>query len=132
MKKLVRESGREKEFIISSCATSNEEIWNGVGNPVYPPARKMLAEHGISCEGKRAVRLQKSDYNKYDMLVCMDSNNVRNALRIVEGDADGKLSKLMSFAGSDADVSDPWYTDNFQKAYDDIYKGCAALLEKLK
>ncbi len=132
MKKLVRESGREKEFIISSCATSNEEIWNGVGNPVYPPARKMLAEHGISCEGKRAVRLQKSDYDKYDMLVCMDSNNVRNALRIVEGDADGKLSKLMSFAGSDADVSDPWYTDNFQKAYDDIYKGCAALLEKLK
>jgi len=132
MKKLVRESGREKDFFIASCATSNEEIWNGVGNPVYPPAREMLAEHGISCEGKRAVRLVKSDYDKYDMLICMDSNNVRNALRIVEGDADGKLSKLMSFAGSDADVSDPWYTDNFQKAYDDIYKGCAALLEKLK
>lgn len=132
MKKLVRESGREKDFFIASCATSNEEIRNGVGNPVYPPAREMLAEHGISCEGKRAVRLVKSDYDKYDMLICMDSNNVRNALRIIESDPKGKLSKLMSHAGSEADVSDPWYTDNFQKAYYDIYKGCAALLEKLK
>ncbi len=132
MKDLVKKLGRHKEFVIASCATSSEEIWNGVGNPVYPPARKILNEHGISCEGKRAVRLQKSDYDKYDLLICMDSNNVRNAMRIIEGDPKGKLSKLMSHAGKDADVSDPWYTDDFETAYNDILEGCMALIEKLK
>ena len=130
-KDMAKKQGREKDFCVSSCATSNEEIWNGVGNPVYPPAKKELMKHGISCEGKRAVRLVKSDYDKYDYLVCMDANNVRNTMRIIEGDKENKVSKLMRHAGKNADVSDPWYTDDFEKAYNDIYEGCKALFEKL-
>lgn len=131
-KDMIKKQKREKDFYVASCATSNEEIWNGVGNPVYPPAKKELANHGISCEGKRAVRLVKTDYDKYDFLVCMDENNVRNALRILEGDEENKVSKLMHHAGKNADVSDPWYSGDFEKAYSDIYEGCKALFEKLK
>ena len=131
-KDMIKKQKREKDFYVASCATSNEEIWNGVGNPVYPPAKKELANHGISCEGKRAVRLVKTDYDKYDFLVCMDENNVRNALRILEGDKENKVSKLMQHAGKNADVSDPWYSGDFEKAYSDIYEGCKALFEKLK
>ena len=130
-KDMIKKQKREKDFYVASCATSNEEIWNGVGNPVYPPAKKELANHGISCEGKRAVRLVKTDYDKYDFLVCMDENNVRNALRILEGDKENKVSKLMHHAGKNADVSDPWYSGDFEKAYEDIYEGCKALFEKL-
>ena len=130
-KDMIKKQKREKDFYVASCATSNEEIWNGVGNPVYPPAKKELANHGISCEGKRAVRLVKADYDKYDFLVCMDENNVRNALRILEGDKENKVSKLMYHAGKNADVSDPWYSGDFEKAYSDIYEGCKALFEKL-
>ncbi|MBR5264568.1 MAG: low molecular weight phosphotyrosine protein phosphatase, partial [Clostridia bacterium] len=75
-KDMVKKQGREKEFFVASCATSTEEIWNGLGNPVYPPARAELAKHGISCEGKRAVQLQKADYVNYDLLIAMDSNNI--------------------------------------------------------
>ena len=93
---------------VASSATSTEEIWNGIGNPVYPPARAELKKHGISCEGKRAVQLKKIDYEKYDVFYCMDSSNVRNALRIFGSDPDNKVKKLLSLAGEDRDVADPW------------------------
>lgn len=119
-------------FHIASCATSTEEIWNGVGNPVYPPAKKELAKHGISCEGKRAVQLRKDDYSKYDYLICMDSANVRNAHRILGGDPENKISKCLDFAGINRDVADPWYTGNFEATYNDVVMGCEGLLQHLR
>ena len=98
---------------------------------MYPPARSELAKHGIDCGGKRAVQLQKSDYEKYELFVGMDSANIRNMLRIFSGDPEGKVKKLLSFAGKDADVSDPWYSDRFDIAFSDISEGCIALLEHL-
>lgn len=118
-------------FIISSTATSTEEIWGDIGNPVYPPAKAELAKHGISCDGKRAVQLKKSDYEKYDLFIGMDSMNIRNMHRILGGDPDEKIRKLMEFTGSGKDVADPWYSGNFDVTYRDIYKGCEALLEYL-
>ena len=130
-KKLAQERDLEKEFYISSSATSTEEIWGNVGNPVYPPARAELAAHGISCDGKRAVQLTRADAEKYDLFVGMDSANIRNMHRMLGEGASDKIFKLMSFAGKDADVSDPWYSDRFDVAYRDIYEGCEALLEYL-
>ena len=118
-------------FYVSSCATSTEEIWNGIGNPVYPPAREELKKHGISCGEKRAVKLQKSDYEKYDYLICMDSRNIRNALSILGSDTKGKVSKLLDHTQKGGDVADPWYTGNFNITYHDISKGCEALLDEL-
>ena len=126
-KDMVRKIGREKEFVIDSSATSTEEIWNGIGNPVYPPAKAELAKHGISCEGKRAVQLKKSDYDKYDLFLCMDSRNVTNTMRIFGSDPYYKVYKLLKHK----DVSDPWYTDRFDVAYNDILEGCRQLLESL-
>lgn len=117
--------------MISSCATSTEEIWGDIGNPVYPPAKAELAKHGINCEGKRAVQLKKSDYLKYDIFIGMDSMNIRNMHRILGGDPDDKIRKLMEFTGSGKDVADPWYSGNFDITYRDIYNGCEALLETL-
>ncbi len=130
-KNMVSEIGRVGDFVIASSATSTEEIWNGVGNPVYPPARDELKKHGISCEGKRAVQLKKSDYENYDYLICMDENNRRNMMRILGSDPENKISKLMSFAGEDRNVADPWYSGDFATCYRDIYMGCKALLEKI-
>ena len=118
-------------FVISSTATSTEEIWGDIGNPVYPPAKAELAKHGINCDGKRAVQLKKSDYEKYDLFIGMDSMNIRNMHRILGGDSDEKIRKLMEFTGSGKDVADPWYSGNFDVTYRDIYKGCEALLEYL-
>ena len=130
-KDMVKQQGREKEFFVASCATSTEEIWNGLGNPVYPPARAELAKHGISCEGKRAVQLTKKDYESYDLLIAMDSNNVRNIHRIIGSDPAGKVRKLMDYTPRGGDVADPWYTDRFDVAYRDIEEGCRCLLEQL-
>lgn len=132
LKDMLHDIGAEDNIMVSSCATSTEEIWNGVGNPVYPPAKKKLAEYGISCEGKRAVQLKKSDYDDYDLLIGMDSNNMRNIRRMTGNRSDDKLFKLMEFAGSDRDVADPWYTGDFDKTYDDIYEGCKGIIEYLK
>ena len=131
-KRMVAERGLEAEFEIRSSATSTEEIWNGMGNPVYPPAKAELAKHGISCDGKRAVQLQKSDYDKYDLFVGMDSANIRNMHRILGGDPESKIHKLMDYTSRPGDVADPWYSDRFDIAYRDIYEGCAGLLESLK
>ena len=130
-KDLVRKCGRAEEFEVASCATSREEIWNGVGNPVYPPAREELAKHGIGCAGKRAVQLTKADYKHYDLLIGMDENNIRNMMRILGADPEGKVRKLMDYTGRGGDVADPWYSDRFDIAYRDIEEGCKALLEHL-
>ena len=132
MKDLIAQSDLSTSFRIASAATSSEEIWNGIGNPVYPPAKAVLAEHGISCAGKRAIQLTRADYDKYDYLIGMDSANIRNMHRILGGDPDGKITKLLSFAGSDRDIADPWYTGNFDETYRDVLEGCEALLVKLK
>ncbi len=132
MKDMVKKQGMEKEFFIASCATSTEEIWNGVGNPVYPPAKAELAKHGLSSEGKRAVQLQKSDYEKYDLFIGMDSANIRNMHRILGGDPMGKIHKLMDYTDRGGDVADPWYSNRFDIAYRDIYEGCEKLFECLK
>lgn len=127
MKDLVEKCGKSDDFLIESRATSTEEI----GNPVHQGTRRKLAEHGISCSGKRAVQLRKSDYEKYDLLICMDDWNVRNTLRIIVSDPQNKVRKLLSFAGEPGDIADPWYTGNFDETYDDVLRGCTALLEKL-
>lgn len=127
MKKLVSDSGLSDRIYIESAATSTEELGNGV----YPPARQKLASVGINCDGKTARRMVKEDYTKFDYLIGMDSANIRNMQRIVGGDPDGKIYKLMTFAGSDKDVADPWYTRNFDVTYEDVLEGCTALLKQL-
>ena len=130
LKDMVKKQGREDDFFIASCATSTEEIWRGIGNPVYPPAVRELAKHGISCEGKRAVQITREDYDKYDIILCMDTNNMRNIRRIIPFDPDKKIHKLMDFAHG-GDVADPWYTGDFETTYRDILRGCTGLLEYL-
>ena len=127
MKELVRREGLEDVMTIASCATSTEEI----GNPVYPPARAELARRGIPCERRGARQLTRRDYAEYDLLLCMDSFNVRNALRIVGADPEGKIRKLLEYAGRADDVADPWYSDRFDIAYEDILSGCQALLNDI-
>ena len=130
-KNLIADRGLSNEFTVASSATSTEEIWNGIGNPVYPPARAELAKHGITCRDKHAVQLRRDDYRKYDLFIGMDSANIRNMHRILGGDTDGKIHKLMDYTSRGGDVADPWYSDRFDIAYRDIYDGCVALLETL-
>ena len=110
-------------FLVKSSATSCEEL----GNPVYPPARRELAKHGIVCDGKFAVRLKKEDYENYDRIICMDERNIKNTLLIFGSDPQNKVSKLL-----DRDVSDPWYSGDFETTYSDILNGCEQLYKKLK
>ena len=130
LKDMVKKRGLENQFVIASSATSREEIWGDVGNPVYPPAREELKRHGIACDGKRAVQLTKSDYDRYDHLICMDKNNLRNALRILGADRENKLSLLLDFADG-GNIADPWYCGNFDRTYRDIVRGCEGLLNSL-
>ena len=125
MKELVRREGLEDNITIASCATSTEEL----GNPVYPPSRAELARHGIPCEKRGARQLIRRDYEDYDLLVCMDVWNVRNTLRITSGDPQGKVHKLLEYAGRADDVDDPWYSGRYDIAYQDIFEGCQALLD---
>ena len=127
LREMVKERGISADFQIDSAATSTEEL----GNPVYPPARAELAKHGIGCAGKTAVQLKKSDYGKYDYFIGMDTANIRNMNRIFGSDPDGKIYKLLTFAGRSDDVSDPWYSRDFGKAYADIEEGCRGLLRSL-
>ena len=129
MKKLTADRGVAHKYEIASSATSTEEIWGDVGNPVYPPAHAELLRHGIECGGKRAVQLKKTDYEKYDLFVCMDGRNLANAGRILGGDPQNKLRKLMEYTERGGDVADPWYTDRFDVTYRDITEGCEALLK---
>lgn len=130
-KRMAKEKGASERFFVSSCATSDEEIMNGVGNPVYPPARKELEKHGIECTGKRAQKLKAEHYCEYDLFVGMDSANIRNMKRMLEGDPDLKVRRLMDYTNRPGDVSDPWYSGRFDIAFADIYEGCGALLDHL-
>ena len=122
-KYLVEQAQLTDQFLIESAATSTEEI----GNPVYPPARRKLAEHGISCNGHAARQMTRADYSRYDLLIGMDSANLRNMTRIAGGDPEGKIRPLLY----DKDVADPWYTGNFEVTWQDVLRGCQALLEEL-
>ena len=122
MKYLVEQAQLTDQYMIASAATSTEEI----GNPVYPPARRKLAEHGISCNGHAARQMTRADYSRYDLLVGMDSANLRNMTRIAGGDPEGKIRPLLY----DKDVADPWYTGNFEVTWQDVLRGCQALLEE--
>lgn len=127
LKDLVQKAGLKQGFFIESAATSTEEI----GNPVYPPARHKLKEHGIDCSGKTARQLTSRDYDRFDLLIGMDSANLRNMRRICSGDPDGKMHLLMDFTGRPGDVADPWYTGDFEQTWQDAEAGCRALLQKL-
>lgn len=124
MKDIVEKAGLSHEFEIASAATSTYEI----GNPVYPPARQKLAEHGISCAGKTARQITKRDYEYYDYIVAMDKSNLRNLRAMLGDDTQGKISLLMDYTSRPADVADPWYTGDFQATWDDVSEGCTKLL----
>lgn len=126
MKELVRRAGRADEFYIESAATSTEEI----GNAVYPPARRKLAEHGISSAGKTARQMTQDDYGRFDLLVGMDSWNIRNMNAICGGDPEGKIHRLLDFTSCPGDVDDPWYTGDFEATWRDVLEGCQAILKR--
>lgn len=127
MKDIVAKAGLDHLFEIASAATSTYEI----GNPVYPPARQKLAEHGIDCKGKSARQITKSDYDYYDYIVAMDNSNLKNLNKMLGEDKYGKISLLMDYTSRPADVADPWYTGDFQATWDDVTEGCAELMKHI-
>ena len=122
---LARRAGLSDQFTVASAATSREEI----GNDMYPPAKACLRAHGIPFSRRHARQVTRADYDEYDLLIIMEDYNRRNLRRIIPDDQEDKVRTLMSFTGQDRDVADPWYTDDFETAYDDILQGCAALLK---
>ncbi len=128
LKDMVTKAGIAQDFYIASAATSTEEI----GNPVHRGTRSKLAQCHISTDGKRAVQLTKDDYDKYDYLIGMDTWNIKNMLRILPEDKEGKVFRLLDITDHPRDIADPWYTGNFDETYDDIKEGCEALLKKYK
>ena len=138
LKDKVEKRGLTSRFEIASAATSTEEIWNGKGNPIYPPAQAELRRRGIGgtaytdFSGKRARQVTREDYEHYDYLLCADTANIRNLNRMLKNDPDGKVYKFLSFTGSGCDIADPWYTGDFEETYRDVYEGCTALLESLE
>ena len=127
MKDLVNKKGIADEFEIASAATSTEEI----GNSVYPPAKRKLNEHGISCAGKTARQMTKEDYAHYDYIIAMDKFNLKNMTRFVGNDTDNKVSLLMDYTSRPGDVADPWYTGDFDTTWNDVYEGCVGILNRL-
>lgn len=125
-KSIVAERGGA--FEAASAGTSDEEY----GHPVYPPAARMLERHSISCRGKRAVQFTPQDYVCCDLIVCMESRHIRSLERMLGGDPQGKIVRLLDFTDHPRDIADPWYTGDFATAYNEIYEGCLALYEKLK
>lgn len=126
-KDLAAKAGRGAEFEAASAGTSSEEL----GNPVYPPARRMLARHGIDCTGKTARPLTRADYDRYDLLIGMESRHLSAMRRICGGDPAGKMHRLLDYTARPADIADPWYTGDFDAAWNDIESGCRALLGQL-
>ena len=124
MKELVCDRGLQSDFYIESAATSTEEIGNGV----YPPVKRILASHGIDCSGKRARQMTRDDYDKFDYIVCMDGQNLRNMGYIAQ-DTQGKYSRLLDYTNTPHDVADPWYSGDFATTEREVQKGCIALLE---
>ena len=137
LKDMVEKRGIKDQFEIASAATSTEEIWGDQGNPIYPPAQRELKKHGIgntpytNFRNKRARQVTKSDYYHYDYLLCADSNNIRNTLRLVGKDPDKKIQLLLDYTDRPRSIADPWYTDNFELTYSDIVEGCTAFLERI-
>ena len=127
LKDMVRKRGVEYQFFIDSAATSREEIGNGV----HHGTRRKLAEVGIPCDDHRAKQVTKGDYEEFDYLILMDENNMRNIKRIIPSDPDGKISKLLQWAGREDSIADPWYTGNFDETYDDVVEGCEGLLKHI-
>ena len=128
MKDLVKKTGLASQFHIESAATSREEL----GNPVYPPARRKLEEHGISCGAHTARQLTSRDYDEYDLLIGMDSANLRDMHRICGGDHAGKMSLLMDHTARPGNVADPWYTEDFEATWRDVLEGCQGLLKEFR
>ena len=128
MKVLVKKAGKERAFRIASAATSTEEL----GNPVYPPARRMLRQHGIDCAGKTARQICRADYDEYDLLIGMDQANLRNMRSLVGGDPSGKLRLLLDYTDHPGSVADPWYTGDFEATWMDVLEGCKGLLDALE
>ena len=137
MKDMVEKMGVKDDFLIDSAATSTEEIWGGRGNPVYPPARDELLLHGIGrtaytdFSGKRAMQVTKADYSKYDYILCAEERNIRNTIRIMGGDPDNQIKRLLDFSDHPRDIADPWYTGVFDVTYSDIEEGLRAFLKHL-
>lgn len=131
LKDMVKKEGREGDFIIESSATAHENVVNGVGAPVYYHIRTLLESKGISCVEKRAQVLKREHGDRFDLFLCMDDNNVRNASRILGEKNAEKCKKLLSYAGESGDVADPWYTRDFQKSYEDVKRGLEGLLKTL-
>lgn len=126
LKALVKAKGLEAQYYIESAAVSTEEI----GNPIYPPAKRCLTQHGIRFDtDKRARQLVRADYDRFDRIICMDQSNLRLLGRIIPDDPQGKIHLMMSYAGVSRDVADPWYTGDFEEAFQDILKGCEAVLQ---
>lgn len=132
MKDKVARRGLEDYFEIESRAVSNEEIWGGVGNPVYPPARDELRRHGISCAGKHAERITREDYEYFDYILCADKSNIRYLETLIGPDVDNKVSLMLDHVpGREGQsIADPWYSGDFKTTYSDIDETVDALLEK--
>lgn len=128
MKQLVEDAGVADQFEISSAGTSAEELGNGV----YPPVRRLLLHHGIDPSGKTARKMTKADYARYDLLLGMDSANIRNMVHICGGDPERKIARLLDFTDRPRDISDPWYTRDFEQTWSDVREGCQALLKQLR
>jgi protein-tyrosine phosphatase len=129
-KDLAKKAGREKDFFVASSAVSTEEIWGGVGNPVYPPVKALLGGLGISCDGKRATLLTASDGEKYDVFLGMDDGNLRRMKAILGAKHAHKCHKLLDYAGLLGDVADPWYTRDFHRTYMDVLSACQEILKR--
>ena len=127
MKDLVEKAGLSGEFQIASAGTSDEER----GNPVYPPARRKLLEHGIDPSGKTARQLKKGDYRDFDLIIGMDRSNIRAMERIFGGDPEGRLHLLLDYTTRPGDVADPWFTRDFESAWADVWEGCKGLLDSI-
>ena len=127
MKEMVKNSGLQERIYIESAATSTEEL----GNPVYPPARKIMAQHGIDCKNKTARQITRADYDNFDYIVAMDEYNIRNMRRFFGDDPDNRVSLLLSWANENREVADPWYTGDFEATWCDVNCGCKALLEQI-
>lgn len=126
MKALVRSRGLENDYFIESAAVSSEET----GNPIYPPAKRCLSQHGVPFDNaKRARQVTRADYDRFDRLICMDSSNLRLLRRVIPSDPEGKIHLLMSYTGVGRDVADPWYTGDFETSFQDILEGCEAMLD---
>lgn len=128
LKAMVEKNGIADQFFIASAATSTEEI----GNPVHSGTQRVLRSIGISCEGKRAVQIRKYDYNSYDYIIGMEKVNVKNILKAVGSDPEGKVYRLLDFTDKPRDIDDPWYTGKFDDTYKEIYEGCIAFLKHLR